>query len=294
MTSLGAVLAFPEDMEAATQLAGMLGAKAVPIARHTFPDQEVLLSFSEKLPGVCALYCTLDRPNPKYLPLLLAAQGARERGVLRLGLIAPYLPYMRQDTSFAPGQLISARVFASDLSHHFDWLVTLDPHLHRVHKLKEIFDIPCTVAHASGPIAKWISQNVSDPILIGPDSESAQWVSEIARRCAASYTTFSKNRRGDSDVTIARRDLLLAGKTSVLIDDIVSTATTMAAAVELIRSEARQRPHCIAVHGIFAPGAFERLQAAAPQSIVTTNTIRHPSNGIDILGVLVEATQSVL
>jgi ribose-phosphate pyrophosphokinase len=293
MTTVAALLAFPEDLKTAAQLAEMIGATAVPIERHTFPDQEILLTFSGSLPEDCAVFCALDRPNPKYLPLILAAEGARKRGAKHLGLIAPYLPYMRQDNAFEPGQLVSARILAGELSRHFDWLVTVDPHLHRIRKLEEVFSIPCAIAHAAQPIANWISTNMQEPVLIGPDSESAQWVSSVADLCGAPYTTLSKSRHGDVDVVIERKELLIASKKPILIDDIVSTAETMVAAVELIRAEAHLRPHCIAVHGIFAPGAFERLVASGPQSIVTTNAILHPSNGIDITGAIAEAVSGL-
>src|SRR3546814_3448530 len=69
----------------------------------------------------------------------------------------------------------SSDVCSSDL---LDWLVTVDPHLHRYHELSEIYRIPTQVVHAAPFLASWIKRNVARPLIIGPDLESEQWVSQ--------------------------------------------------------------------------------------------------------------------
>src|SRR3546814_2966154 len=81
------------------------------------------------------------------LPLRFAARAAREFGARSVGLIAPYLGYMRQDTRFHPGEAVSTPLFAQFLEEAFDWLVTVDPHLHRVERLQSLYRIP--TAHVS-------------------------------------------------------------------------------------------------------------------------------------------------
>jgi ribose-phosphate pyrophosphokinase len=83
------------------------------------------------------------------LPLLFAADTARDLGARRIGLVAPYLAYMRQDIRFHAGEAVTSRTFAAILSRHLDWLVTVDPHLHRYHELSEIYRIPTQVVHAA-------------------------------------------------------------------------------------------------------------------------------------------------
>ena len=65
------------------------------------------------------------------LPLIFAAATARELAAAKIGLVAPYLAYMRQDRRFNPGEAVTSRQVAGLLSSAFDWLVTVDPHLHR-------------------------------------------------------------------------------------------------------------------------------------------------------------------
>ncbi|HEX2592643.1 MAG TPA: ribose-phosphate diphosphokinase [Rhizomicrobium sp.] len=293
MTENLTLLHFPEDAQIAARLASLLKARIAPINRHVFPDEEVLLSLPENVDEQCAIICVLDRPNSKYLQLVFAAAVARERGAQRLGLIAPYLPYMRQDTHFLPGDVVSARLFANEISQHFDWLVTVDPHLHRIGDLAEVFNIPCAKASAAPAFAQWILEHLSSPLIIGPDRESAQWIKEIASLCGASYIALSKERQGDAQVSISNSGLPQKGKMPVLIDDIASTAETMAKAVALVRGELNIRPYCLCVHAVFAPGAFERLIASGPMDILTANTIPHRSNRIDITAEIAAAVQAL-
>lgn len=107
------------------------------------------------------------------MPLIFAAKTARELKAKKITLIAPYLAYMRQDKQFHQGQGITSKYFAALISHYFDNLITIDPHLHRWHSLNDIYSIPTHVLHANDAIASWIIQHVTNPVLIGPDIESA-------------------------------------------------------------------------------------------------------------------------
>ena len=153
------------------------------LTQHIFPDKETVIEFNTPVMNrEIILIDSLDRPNEKLLPLLFAAQTASDLGATHITLIAPYLAYMRQDKIFKPGQGITSTYFANIISTYFDRLITIDPHLHRWHALSEIYSIPTTALHANDPIADWIQKNVNNPVLIGPDSESEQWVKAIATK----------------------------------------------------------------------------------------------------------------
>ena len=138
------------------------------------------------------LVCTLDRPDDKFLPLVFAAAAARDLGAHGSALSAPYLAYMRQDRRFQPGEAVTSTYFAKLLSSQIDWLVTVDPHLHRRGSLAEIYSIPTQVMHAAPLISDWIRSEVKMPLLIGPDSESEQWVAAVARDAGAPHVVLQK------------------------------------------------------------------------------------------------------
>jgi ribose-phosphate pyrophosphokinase len=279
----------------AAGLAAALGGELGSVERRRFPDGETYLRLITPLcDRRVVLLATLDRPDPKALPLMFAAATARELGAAEVGLVAPYLAYMRQDRRFQPGEAVTSEPFAGFLSRCVDWLVTVDPHLHRHAALADIYRIPAIAAHAAPLLSAWIVRHVEIPLILGPDAESAQWVAEVAGAAAAPYAVLSKQRHGDRDVVVSPPDpALLAGRTPVLVDDIVSTARTMIETIGHLRAAGAAPPVCLAVHGVFAEGAEAALSAAGAARVVTTNTIPHATNGIDITPLLAAAVRAL-
>jgi ribose-phosphate pyrophosphokinase len=277
------LIAMPGNEGLTDQLAAALRFETGPLDTRQFPDGETYLRFitsPEKRSVV--LVCTLDRPNDKILPLIFSATTARELGASKVGLISPYLAYMRQDRRFKPGEAVTSRQVAKLLSDAFDWLVTVDPHLHRYSSLAEIYTIPTRVVPAALLISQWIKNNVADPLIIGPDAESEQWVSAVAKDAGAPFSVLEKVRHGDREVEINLRNLDgWKGRTAVLVDDIISTGRTMIEAVHLLTSRGWAPPVCIAVHGLFADGA-DLILAQTGARVVTSNSVSHRTNDIDV------------
>ena len=273
-----------------------LDAQAATLEIRSFPDGESYVRALDDCEGrVVTLACSLDRPNAKILPLLLAAETLRDLGAAQVGLAAPYLAYMRQDTRFKVGEGITSRYFADLLSRHFDWLATVDPHLHRFHAMDEIYRVPARVVHAAPTLAQWIRQHVEQPVLIGPDSESRQWVSEVAAGAGAPFLILDKQRSGDRDVRVSVPDLARhMDRVPVIIDDIVSTGRTAIAAVSHLATLGAPPPLCAFVHAVFADDAEAMLKAAGASRVVSCNTIEHPSNAMDMLAPLAQACRDLM
>jgi ribose-phosphate pyrophosphokinase len=227
---------------------------------------------------------TFRHANDTVVPLIFLADAVRDLGARRIGLVTPYLAYMRQDTRFHTGEAITSRSFARLICRTVDWLLTVEPHLHRFSKLDELYTIPATAVHVAREIGTWVAANVPSPFVIGPDAESRQWVDGIAAAAGAPSTVLTKVRRGDTDVIESIPELgNHRSRTPVLVDDIVSTGTTMIAALRHLRGACPNAAVCVAVHAVFAAGAFPGLKESGASRVVTTNTIAHPSNGIDVV-----------
>lgn len=286
---------FPEMRPLAEDLAPAIGADLLELDWHRFPDGESLISLLGNLDGAdVALLATLRDPDRLALPLRFAAATAREMGARGVGLIAPYLGYMRQDRRFEAGQAVSAPLFAQFLGESFDWLVSVDPHLHRIRRLEDVFPMPAMRAVSAPLLASWIETNLPDAVLLGPDSESQQWVAEVARLAGRPYEVLRKVRSGDRsvDVSVPESRALHEG-IPVILDDIASSGTTMARAVERLLASGTAAPVCLVIHAVFADGAHDAILSAGAARIVTTDTIPHPSNAIGISNVLAEALRSV-
>jgi len=284
------LFALPGSALLCERLALAIDAEIGELAERKFPDGETYLRVEMPVAGCDALLVAeLNHPNDKLLPLVFLADTLRELGAPRVGLVAPYLPYMRQDARFHAGEAVTSRSFARILSSAVDWLITVDPHLHRIAALSEIFTIPATALHSAGAIGAWIGTNVPAPFIIGPDAESRQWVEAIASRASAPFTVLAKTRHGDADVAESVQALDVdPGCTPVLVDDTISTGHTMIEAVRHLVEQGTPAPLCVAVHAVFANGAYAAVKNAGAGRIVTTNTIVHPTNGIDVVPIIAQ------
>jgi ribose-phosphate pyrophosphokinase len=289
------VFALPGNERLAKALAGALGADLGAATLRRFPDGETYVrAETPVLDREVILACTLHRPDERLLPLYFLASTARELGARRVGLVAPYLAYMRQDRRFADGEGITSAYFARLLAGAADWLVTVDPHLHRRSSLAEIYRMPTAVVHAASAIAAWVRARVPQPVLVGPDSESAQWVRAVADAAGAPVVVLEKVRRGDRDVSVSIPEVDRWGSyTPVLVDDIISTARTMIETVGHLRRANLPAAVCIGVHAIFADRAYEALLAAGAGRVVTCDTIPHRSNEIELTPLLVEPVRTL-
>lgn len=290
------LVSMPPEHGIGSRLAVAISARYASFELRRFPDTEVYLRYDTELSGRQVIVVgALDRPDEKILPLLFAAAAARDLGAKEIGLVCPYLPYMRQDKRFQTGEAITSSYFAEMLSAHFDWLVTVDPHLHRRSSLSEVYRIPAETLQAAPLLAAWIKREVPNPILIGPDGESEQWVDGVARAAGAPGMVLQKVRRGDRDVEISVPEIeRWRDRTPVLIDDVISTGRTMIETIKHLNNAGLARPVCVAVHGIFAGTAYEDLVSAGAGRIATSNSVMHATNVIDLCDLLAQGAKGLL
>ncbi|MCE8039630.1 ribose-phosphate diphosphokinase [Halomonas sp. MCCC 1A11062] len=290
------LLYFDEESPPAQRLAAAVGIEALRMERHRFPDEELCLRLPDiELPECLVVYRSLDRPNEKLVELMLLARHARERGVRRLVLVAPYLAYMRQDIAFRPGELVSQRLVGGFLAELFDALITVDPHLHRIERLEQAVPLRQAVALSAAPaLAEAIVERRRDALLLGPDAESAQWVESAARATGLAYGVCTKQRHGDRDVEIALPELALAGRCVVLLDDIASSGRTLAQAARRVLAAGAAGVDVAVTHALFAGDALSVIRQAGVEEVWSTDSIPHQSNAVFLAPVLAAALGEVL
>lgn len=294
MTAPPLVLAMPGAQALAAGLAARIDGDCADVEVHDFPDGEHRVRVQAPLaarPVVIAAH--LDRPDAKALPLLFTLDLVRELGATRVILAAPYLPYMRQDHRFQPGEAISSASFAAWLSGRLDGLVTVEPHLHRWPSLDAIFRIPTHAASATAAIAGWLRGQVARPVLVGPDEESEQWVARAAAALGAPHAVLRKHRSGDREVRVEGLDpAALAGHEPVLLDDMISTGSTVVEAASALRAAGAPARLCVCVHALFDAEAAARL-AAAGLRVASCGTVPHASNAIDVTPAIADGLSAL-
>jgi len=284
----GAVYAFDECTSAAGQLATLLGIPCMGIDLHRFPDGESLVQVPPPEDGSTAIvYRSLDHPNDKLVELMLAASALRDNGAGRIVLIAPYLAYMRQDMAFRPGEAVSQRVIGELLSRHFDAVVTVDPHLHRISSLGDVMPGTDAISLTAAAALSAAINPADNPVLVGPDSESRQWVEAIAQPLGLDVLVGEKQRGGDRQVAITINGIeRVSGRRAILVDDMVSSGTTLEVAARLLLDAGASKVEALATHCLASETDLRRLNNAGISSMRSTDTVEGPTSEIAIAPVL--------
>jgi ribose-phosphate pyrophosphokinase len=260
------------------------------VQRHRFPDGELKLTLPTPLQGTVLLYRSLHQPNEKLVELLISAPAARA-GCRAPAAGLPYLAYMRQDIAFHPGEAVSQRHIAGLLAGHFDGLVTVDPHLHRIASLDEVMPGCRAVSlSAAGLLGRWVCQHVAQPLLLGPDGEAEQWVREAASASGCDGAWCLKERHGDREVTVRLPEGIgFRGRAVVLIDDMASTGRTLVAAARLALAAGAASVDVAVTHGLFVGEAMAELAAAGVRHVWSSDCVPHASNAIPVAPLLARA-----
>lgn len=288
------VLSFDDYKTPATALAQELNLDYQTIKRHRFPDGESMLQLPETLPSKAIICQTLHSPNDKLIELLLAAKTAREQGVTELMLVAPYLCYMRQDKAFAPGQAVSQKIIGAFLADLFEHVVTVDPHLHRIHSLDQAIPTQNAVAvTAAELLGDYALNNVKNAVFIGPDEESEQWVKVVAKPGNFDYVVATKTRYGDKSVAIQLPTYDFNNKTAVLVDDVISSGFTMAETAKQLKQHGCKQVIAMCTHALLAPGAEKLLEECGVDNLISTDSIKHSSNQLPLAPVLAKAIKKL-
>lgn len=289
MASKPMLLCFEDEQEIAERIASSARLDLAVVGRHRFPDGEIKLRLPAVLPERLIVLRTLNDPNEKLVELLLLAQTARLQGASHLTLVAPYLAYMRQDMAFLPGEAISQRIIGRFLADLFDALITVDPHLHRVATLQEAVPVAnAIVLSGAALLSDLIATRRRQPLLLGPDEESAQWVALAAARHGFDSAVCRKVRHGDRAVEVALPDVAVAGRQVVLLDDVASTGHTVARAAHLLLAAGAASVDVAVTHALFAGDALPVILDAGVGDVWSTDSIKHASNSVSIAPLLAE------
>jgi len=290
MTEAAATLHYFEDdaAAAAVALADVLGVPSATVRVHRFPDGESMPVVHAPT-ALAIVYRTLDHPDAKLFPLMLAVDALRRAGARRVVLVAPYLPYMRQDAVFAPGEPVSQRLLADLLKASFDRVVTVDAHLHRTRSIAHLLAPAEGDDLASTPaLAAWVRASGLRPdIVVGPDEESAPWVRAIAEAIGVTWLTMRKVRHGDTAVEIVMDAATsVSGRRVLLVDDICSSGGTLRQSVRVLRNAGAADVVAYVTHALFGPETSAALKSEGARQVISSDSIPHASNAVPLRDVL--------
>ena len=258
----------------------------------TFPDGDLYLKFNCDLKKKVLVIVDTFIPNSDKIlfDIIFACKTAKDLGVKKIILVAPYLSYMRQDKRFNSGEAITSKIMAELLNTCIDEIITIEPHIHRYNELEDIFKCKCQNLNLNHLIAQFIKKNFKNFLIIGPDWESFAWSDEISKELGVKDTILNKSRKNSRNVEVEMKDNLnVKGKNIIIVDDIISTGNTIIKAKIKAKKLGAKKIYAIGIHGLFVENGFSKMSKAKFDGIFTAETILHKSNKIKIDDLLVDA-----
>ncbi len=254
-----------------------------------FPDNEIYVRFDKNIKNkdIVLIQSFYNNVNDALIETIFAAYTAKDLKAKNVTLVATYFPYFRQDKRFNYGEAVSIEVITKVLCKCLDKIIIINPHLHRKNSLKEVFNIKVKELSANGLIAEYIKKKFKNRVIVGPDRESYRWAERVARIINGDFVILKKKRISAYNVKLSfNKKIDLKNKDIVIVDDIVSTGTTLLKTIKFLRKHKVGRIDCICVHGIFVNNTLKKLEKYC--RLISTNTIPNKRSKIDVTNLIAE------
>jgi ribose-phosphate pyrophosphokinase len=273
------------------EIAEFLGVPLGQARLRRFPDTEVSFQIDENIRGadVFVIQPTSAPVDQHLMELMIMIDAFRRSSAARITSVLPYYGYARQDRKDKPRVPISAKLVANVLSASgTNRVLTMD--LHKA-QLQGFFDIPVDHLFAAPVIIDYLARQDLGPLaIVAPDAGGAERARAYAKRLDAGLAVIDKRRSDDGTAEVMNVIGEIAGRTCVIVDDIIDTAGTIQKAAQALRDEGATRVLACAVHGVLSGPALERIEKAPLDKLIITNTIplpvdRGPTSKIVVLSV---------
>jgi ribose-phosphate pyrophosphokinase len=239
-----------------------------------FPDGELLVKLEEDVLGrdVFLIQSTCQPVNENLMELLIFLDCARRASAERITAVIPYFGYARQDRKDEGRVPITAKLAANLIStagaHR---VLVMDLHAAQV---QGFFDIPVDNLVSEPVLSKHFARmKLDDLTVVSPDVGNVKRARLYAQRLQGDLAVINKRRISGTDAEMGRVIGTVEGRTVLMVDDMISTAGTVASAAQLVKENGAKRVIVGATHAVLCGPAIARLQAAPVDKIVVTDTV---------------------
>ena len=263
------------NKELAQEIADYVGISLSKCNVQRFADGEVSINIDETVRGhqVFVVQSTNKPVNDNYFELLIMIDALKRASAKSINVIMPYYGYSRQDRKAAARQPISAKLVADLLqAAGADRVLCIDLHADQI---QGFFNIPIDNFRALPILAKYfVEKNLDDVVVISPDHGGTTRARRLAEALEAPLAIIDKRRPRPNVAQVMNVIGEVEGKNAVIIDDMVDTAGTLVAAVDMLKTKGAKDIYCCCTHPILSDPAIERISNSVLKELVTTNTIQ--------------------
>lgn len=238
-----------------------------------FSDGEIFCQLQENVRGAdtFVIQPTCAPVNENLMELLIMLDAVKRASAARITAVLPYYGYARQDKKDAPRVPITAKLVADLISvAGADRILTLDLHALQI---PGFFNEPVDHLFAAPVMLEAIrALEIPDLVIVSPDAGGVERARAIAKRLDADLAIVDKRRVGPNEATVMNVIGDVAGKSTLVLDDIIDTAGTLTHTVAALVKKGAERVLAAGVHGVLSGPAIDRINASPIEQVLTTNT----------------------
>ena len=267
------IIAGTANPQLAMDICDHLGCALTPALCSTFSDGELRVEISDSVRGhdVFVIQPTCAPANKSLMELCLLLDALTRASAGRIPAVIPYFGYARQDRKASPRAPISAKLVSDFLTvAGAQRIVTVDLHAGQI---QGFFNCPVDNLYARPVLLKKLSSLSGDIVMVSPDAGGVERARSFAKKMDASLAVIDKRRDRPNQVAEMHIVGNVAGKTAVLVDDMIDTAGTICTAANLLMEGGAKEVYACTSHAVLSGPAIERLNAAPFKEIIVTDTI---------------------
>lgn len=264
----------------AKKISKAFGQKLSPLEIFVFSDGERRVRVEENIVGSDAVIVqsTSTPADQNYMELFFIADAVQRSGAKSTTAVVPYLGYQRQDHIFRDGEAVSLEVVVKTLEAvGINWLIAFD--LHSI-KIPEVFKIPVSHLSALPLFAEEIERrgwHTNDTVLVSPDMGGIRRIKILSELLGGMpYASIEKHR----DLSTGKVEALgiegAVARRAIMVDDMISSGSTMVKAAEFLREKGVEEVHVFATHPVFSADASRILQESLIGDVYVTDTVYIP------------------
>jgi len=243
-----------------------------------FNDGEIFVEVFENVRGedMFILQPTSNPANDNLMELLIIADALRRSSAARITAVMPYFGYARQDRRTKARTPITAKLVANMIVEAgIERVLTLDLHATQI---QGFFDIPVDNLYGAPIFALDVMHHfkgrMDDLMVVSPDVGGVARARDLAQRIGVPLAIVDKRREKAGEVAEMTVIGDVAGRTCLIVDDIVDTAGTLCKAADVLIENGASEVHSYITHGVLSGPAIERVTNSSMKSLIVTDTIQ--------------------
>ena len=295
------VFSLSSSKKLAQDIASILGTKVGDCKVHHFADGEILCEFGESVRGkdVFIVQSTSNPVTENLMEILVLTDALKRASAREITAVIPYFGYARQDRKAKPRQPITSKLVADLLTTAgVNRVVTVDLHAAQI---QGFFDIPVDEMQALPLLIKYFrKKKVQDLCVVSPDHGGATRARKMSEAFDCPIAIIDKRRPKPNVAEVMGIIGNVEGKNCILIDDMIDTAGTITAGVDMLKQKGAKDVYIACTHGVLSGPAIERLSTCAAKEVVITNTIEIPQEkkfdklvSVSVAGLLAHTIENI-